>query len=66
MRRYDIDPILGTENLVWAPMRVSGQHGLDALQYAVNMLKNDEAAGASRAEIVDILNQLGEIAARRR
>ena len=29
-RRYGIEPIIGKENLVWAPNRVAGQHNISA------------------------------------
>ena len=35
LRRYGIDPIIGKENLVWAPNAVIGQHSLDALKNVV-------------------------------
>jgi hypothetical protein len=34
--RYDIDPVLGLENLVWAPRSVAAQHGKAALQAVVD------------------------------
>ncbi|MED0946469.1 type IV secretion protein Rhs, partial [Bacillus mycoides] len=42
-RRYGIDPIIGEENLVWAPNIVIGQHSLDALEIVVKRLRNVEA-----------------------
>ena len=38
LRRFGIDPIMGKENLIWAPMRVKGQHGFDGLENVVNRL----------------------------
>ncbi len=32
LRKYGIDPIVGEENLVWAPNRVAGQHDIAALK----------------------------------
>ncbi|WP_410983093.1 hypothetical protein [Bacillus cereus] len=31
LKRYGIEPIIGTENLVWAPNRITGQHGIECL-----------------------------------
>ncbi|MFN7812485.1 MAG: RHS repeat-associated core domain-containing protein [Planctomycetia bacterium] len=66
LSRHEIDPIGGLENLVWAPMRVKGQHGIAALQNVVDTLKQVDSFGGSRDDIVDALRQLGEQAARRR
>jgi hypothetical protein len=66
LRRYDIDPIFGKENLVWAPNRIQGQHDIHALRYVVEQLKAVEAAGGTRQQIIRMLNRLGEIAAQRR
>ena len=40
LKEYDIDPILGLENLVWAPNRVKGQHGIESLRNVVDNLKS--------------------------
>lgn len=66
LRRYDIDPVYGVENLTWAPNRVSGQHGVDALRNVVNQLKQAEQFGGSRADIVKQLERLGQLAAQRK
>lgn len=66
LRRYNIDPIMGKENLVWAPNRVQGQHGIEALQNVVNKLKQVENAGGDRDDIIKMLKKLGELAAERR
>ncbi|WUR12417.1 AHH domain-containing protein [[Empedobacter] haloabium] len=66
LRRYDIDPIYGVENLAWAPNRVAGQHGINALRNVVNELKSVEQFGGNRADIVKALDELGQAAARRR
>ncbi len=42
LKEYDIDPILGLENLVWAPNRVKGQHGIEALRNVVDNLKKSK------------------------
>jgi hypothetical protein len=66
LRRYDIDPILGTENLTWAPNRVVGQHSFDALQNVVDNLKTIDQFGGTRADMVQKLQELGQLAARRK
>ncbi len=66
LRRFQIDPIMGPENLVWAPMRAEGQHGPEALRHVVDQLKAVEAEGGGREEIVEKLKDLGKIAAQRK
>jgi hypothetical protein len=66
LRRYDIDPIFGVENLVWAPNRIAGQHDTAALRNVVDQLKSIESFGGGRADIVEELKRLGDLAARRR
>ena len=66
LRRYGIDPILGLENLVWAPNRIVGQHSIEALRYVVEKLKLVEDFGGSYNDIVEALEDLGEKAAKRR
>ncbi|MBI1889492.1 MAG: LysM peptidoglycan-binding domain-containing protein, partial [Burkholderiales bacterium] len=66
LKRYDIDPIMGVENLTWAPNRVAGQHGIDALRNVVNSLKQVEQFGGDRAAIVKKLQELGQLAAQRK
>jgi YD repeat-containing protein len=66
LRSYDIDPIMGPENLVWAPNRVSGQHGVDALRGVVTELKQVHELIGTRDAMVKKLNELGQLAARRR
>ena len=39
LRKYGIDPVVGPENLVWAPNRIVGQHDIVALQVVVDGLK---------------------------
>ncbi|PMC35754.1 hypothetical protein CJ195_18425 [Bacillus sp. UMB0899] len=65
LRRYGIDPIIGKENLVWAPNAVIGQHSLDALENVVNHLKTVEAEGGDFEDIVEALEELGVLASRR-
>ncbi|HGH7182395.1 hypothetical protein DXB51_27935 [Bacillus cereus] len=66
LKEYDIDPILGLENLVWAPNRVKGQHGIEALRNVVDNLKKVRDAGGDRDDILEMLNKLGDIAKRRK
>ncbi|MCR3761912.1 AHH domain-containing protein, partial [Clostridium felsineum] len=65
LRKYGIDPIIGGENLVWAPNGVIGQHNLDAIQNVVNQLKAVEDAGGDYDDIVEVLEELGELASQR-
>ncbi|WP_232230193.1 AHH domain-containing protein [Bacillus sp. J37] len=65
LRRYGIDPIIGKENLVWAPNAVIGQHSLGALENVVNHLKTVEAEGGDFEDIVEALEELGVLASRR-
>ncbi|NMD71595.1 type IV secretion protein Rhs [Bacillus sp. DNRA2] len=66
LRKYGIEPIIGKENLVWAPNRIAGQHNLSALENVVNQLKAVDAAGADLDDIIEILEDLGKRAASRR
>ncbi len=66
LRKYGIDPIVGKENLVWAPNRIAGQHNISALENVVNQLKAVDAAGADLDDIIEILEDLGKQAASRR
>jgi len=66
LRKHGIDPIIGGENLVWAPNRVSGQHGIEALENVVKQLKAVDAAGGEYDDFVEILEDLGKLAASRR
>jgi hypothetical protein len=65
LRNVGIDPIFGAENLVWAPWRVHGQHGIDSLTRVVNKLKELDDLGASYDDFVDALRELGQIAGSR-
>ncbi|MBL5767775.1 type IV secretion protein Rhs [Heyndrickxia sporothermodurans] len=65
LRRYGIDPIIGEENLVWAPNAVVGQHSLDALEEVVNRLRAIEEFGGDFDDIVEALKDLGDIASTR-
>ncbi|WP_243503943.1 T7SS effector LXG polymorphic toxin [Cytobacillus oceanisediminis] len=66
LRKYGIDPVIGKENLVWAPNRVAGQHSIAALENVVDQLKAVDAAGADLDDIIEILEDLGKQAASRR
>ncbi|WP_399627914.1 hypothetical protein [Sporosarcina sp. SG10008] len=65
LRKYGIEPIIGKENLVWAPNRIAGQHNISALENVVNQLKAVDAAGADLDDIIEILEDLGKQAASR-
>ncbi|MER2263455.1 MAG: AHH domain-containing protein, partial [Psychrobacillus sp.] len=65
LRRYGIDPIIGEENLVWAPNAVIGQHSLDALELVVNRLKAIDEMGGDFDDMVEALEDLGDIASTR-
>lgn len=65
LRKYGIDPIVGEENLVWAPNRVVGRHDTAALEKVVNGLKAVDKAGGDCDDIVDVLNMFGQIASER-
>ncbi len=66
LRKYGIDPVIGKENLVWAPNRVAGQHNIAALENVVKQLKAVDAAGADIDDIIEILEDLGKKAASRK
>lgn len=66
LREYDIDPIMGVENLVWAPNRVKGQHGIEALKNVVDNIKKVKDTGGDRDDTVEMLDKLGEIAKMRK
>jgi len=65
LRKYGIDPIVGPENLVWAPNGITGQHDFAAIEYVVNQLKAVDAAGGDYDDIVEALQKLGSIASQR-
>lgn len=65
LRKYGVDQIIGEENLVWAPNAVTGQHSLDALKNVVNQLKSVEIEGGDFDDIVEVLEELGNLAIRR-
>jgi hypothetical protein len=63
LKRYGIESIIGEENLVWAPNRIAGQHGIERLQHIVDKLKEVDSFGGTREKMVDMLKLLGEEAA---
>lgn len=52
LRKHGIEPIIGDENLVWAPNRIAGQHGIERLQHIVDKLKEVDAMGGTRKRMV--------------
>ncbi|WP_240517726.1 AHH domain-containing protein, partial [Bacillus pseudomycoides] len=65
LKDYDIDSILGLENLVRAPNRVKGQHSIEAPRNVVDRLRKVRDNGGNRDDIVKELRKLGDIAKRR-
>jgi len=65
LRKHGIDPIVGAENLVWAPNAVTGQHDLAAITKVVDTLKAVDDAGGDYDDIVEALQKLGSIASQR-
>lgn len=64
--RAGIDPIWGTENLVWAPNRVTEQHSTGAIRQVVDRLRELDQADATPEDFAAALRELGQIAADRR
>ncbi|QIH76152.1 hypothetical protein GTN31_07235 [Macrococcoides canis] len=58
LREYDIDPIFGLENLVWAP-NVKGLHSEDNLRLLVDDLVSAYELRSDREDIVQILKEHG-------
>ena len=65
LKKHGIDPIIGGENLVWAPNAVTGQHDLAAIENVVNTLKAVDNAGGDYDDIAEDLEKLGSIASQR-
>lgn len=65
LRKHGIDPIIGPENLVWAPNAVEGQHNEEALKMVVEGLKKRDEAGGDYKDIVNFLKEMGQIASGR-
>ena len=66
LRKYGIYPIVGEENLVWAPNGITGQHDITALEKVVNTLKAIDESGGDYDDIVEALNELGDLASQRK
>jgi hypothetical protein len=62
LRSYNIDPLQGPENLVWAPNK---GHTATAARNLVEELRTLKQVGADRDLIVDTLRRHGQQAARR-
>jgi hypothetical protein len=64
LRSVRIDPVIGRENLGWAPLRVDGQHDITALQQVVTAIEGRHPYGrdAVASALVDML----AVAARRK
>ena len=60
--KYDIDPVYGLSNRVWAP-NISGQHGIDALTRVITRLRNADNSGGGFDAIKNALEELGQTAA---
>ena len=65
LRSYGIDPILGKENIVWAPNAVKGQHSVDSLKTIVEELRLISELGGTYYDIVEILHTQGRVASLR-
>ena len=52
--------------MAWAPNRVKGQHGIEALRNVVDNIKKVRDAGGDRDDMVEMLNKLVDIAKRRK
>ncbi|MGL4463160.1 MAG: polymorphic toxin-type HINT domain-containing protein [Planctomycetia bacterium] len=66
LRKVGIDPIYGKENLVWAPFKISLQHGPASLNEVVSRLKQLDAIGGDYDDFVKLLKELGQKAAARK
>ena len=62
LREYKIDPVLGLENLVWAPNKIAGQHNIAALEKVVEGLKTVYEMGGDYEDIVETLIRMGRAA----
>lgn len=65
LRKYGIDPVVGLENLVWAPNGITGQHDITALTEVVDALREIDEFGGDYKDIVKVLEQFGNIASDR-
>lgn len=60
LREYGIDPIVGQENIVWAPRGVVGQHTTVSLEKVVDGLKCIDDMGGDYEQIVKALKKYGK------
>ena len=60
LREYGIDPIVGPENIVWAPRGVVGQHTTVSLEKVVDGLKCIDDMGGDYEQIVKALKKYGK------
>ena len=65
LKKVGIDPIYGKENLVWAPWRIVGQHGVDSVRRVVSQLVKLDALGGDHDAFRKLLKSLGNEAAKR-
>ena len=62
LREAGIDPVLGLENLVWAPNKIAGQHSIASLEKVVEGLKTVYEMGGDYEDIVETLTRMGRAA----
>ena len=66
LEEHGIDPVEDVENLTWAP-NVQGQHTTERVEALVGRLREVNAdPEAGKEEIVEVLEEYGEIAANHR
>ncbi len=65
LRKYGIDPVIGIENLVWAP-NATGQHVTANLKKVVDASEWVDKKYDSYEAIAAILKKYGKIASKRR
>lgn len=65
LRKYDIDPIWGKENLVCVPNRIKGQYITEVLERVVVTLREAYEEDFDRDEIINLLKKLGQEVASR-
>ena len=63
--KYDIDPVFGPENLVWARNRIPKQHAGQALEEVLIALRHADNTIGTREAIVEALREMGQVAATR-
>lgn len=62
LANYDVDPLKGIENLTFAPNR---GHVMSEAKYLVDDLRDAQQIGATRDEIINILEYHGQRASER-